>query len=459
MAGLETFLVYWVLGPLGVVGVFFVLVLIHELGHFAVGRYFGLRVEEFAIGFGPIVFSRYDRQDTRWSWRAVPFGGFVKFAGDSDAGSMADPAKSAMDARADALATLALWKRALVVAAGPAANLILALGLFWAQVLSIGQAHLDPVIGAVVPGSAAAQAGLQPGDKVLAAGARSIDSFAGLDLVFESSLGQEVDLRIERDGTPQDLSIEALSGPGHGAASSGILAHTRLEITEVEFGSPAADMDLRVGDLVVGFDGQLLTTAQSFFEARRAKIGQPMTLFIERDGLLRETTGTPEARMQVWEGGQITAGVFGFAVRPYIDWVRPGPLAALALAGQQMRQFATLIFKLPGQFINKQRDLDDLGGPVRIAEEVGRVVVFAPTILLFLTGLLSLQLGLINLFPVPILDGGHLMLYGAEAVARRPLPPRVVAWLHRFGLVLILSFFFLVTTNDLARLLWFSPTP
>ncbi len=453
MAGLETFLVYWVLGPLGVIGVFFVLVLIHELGHFAVGRYFGVGVEEFAIGFGPILVSRHDRQGTRWSWRAFPLGGFVKFAGDGEA---ADPAQNAMDARVDALAALALWKRALVVAAGPIANLILALGLFWIQALSIGQARLDPVIGAVVPGSAAAQAGLQPGDKVLAVGARSIDSFASLDLAFESNLGQAVDMQIDRDGTPQNLSIEVQSGLGNGAAPSGILAHTRLEITAVEPGSPAANMDLRVGDLVVGFDGQLLTTWQAFFEARQAKIGQPMTLAIERDGQVRDVIGTPEARVQA---DQVTAGVFGFGVRPYTDWVQPGPLAALALAGQQMRQFATLIFKLPSQFINQHRDLDDLGGPVRIAEEVGRVVVFAPTVLLFMAALLSLQLGLINLFPMPVLDGGHLLLYGAEAVARRPLPPRVVAWLHRVGLVLILSFFLLVTTNDLTRLLWPSPMP
>ena len=459
-------LAFGVIAPLGIVGVFFLLVVIHELGHYAVGRIFGLGITEFSIGFGPKLFSRFDSHGTAWCLRALPLGGFVKFVGDDDATSRPDPQASAMEARIGALACLPLGKRALVVAAGPLANFLLAFALFTVQASLVGQINQAPVIALVAPGSVAEAAGLRPGDRVQRAAGRSIETFAELNLVFERHLGEELTLEVTPGDLADDLAGDPASdlarqvtlrptaglGQSFGAYASGLQPVLTPQVLEVADASPAAAMGLRVGDKVLGYDGEPLASLTAFAQARLAKVGQPMTLLIERAGKPLTLVGTPQMRLDVIDGRTVRSAGFGFQIG--FPRQRLGLTPAMAEAFATMQQFSYLIFKLPGQFISQQRNLDDLGGPVRIAETVGQVAVATPLVLLFLAGLLSLQLGLINLFPIPVLDGGHLLLYGAEAVIRRPLPPRLVMWLYRLGTGLLLSFFLVVTLNDLARFIF-----
>ena len=493
MDTLSSLLQFGLLAPLGVIVLILLLILIHELGHFVAGRYFGVGVDEFSLGFGSRLVSWYDARGTLWSLRALPLGGFVKFLGDGDAASgpkITKPdtdrpmnADQPMDAgkrgragtdvaanlvadvgagrAADVaagratLAQLPIWQRAIVVAAGPLANLVLALVLFTVHMAFVGRDLIDPIVGHVEPGSAAALAGLEPEDRIVSFAGTPIDNFVTLNLQFETNLGQSKPLSVLRDGQVIALSITPASGKGQqtSANASGLWPRLALSVLAVEPGSAAEAMGLIPGDLIHGYDGRPLFRWQDFAQARADKIGEPMALHVERGDQMLILTGIPEARtIERDDGTSRIDGVFGFHVGLAVDRARIGLGAALRAAAGEMRQFSLLIFKLPAQFIRQQRSLDDLGGPVRIAEEVGRVVVFAPSDFLFMAGLLSLQLGLINLFPIPVLDGGHLLLYTAEAILRRPLPAALTIWLMRMGGFMLLAFFVFVTVNDLARL-------
>ncbi len=454
MGEIVSFFSLWVVPAFCVIGIFFVLVLIHELGHFAVGRYIGAGVDEFSIGFGPALMTRKDAFGTLWSIRIMPLGGFVKFSSQAKPLQGEEKApQSGMEARLDALSQLPILRRAMVVLAGPIANIILAFVLFFVHSLVIEQESIPPVIGAVSPGSVAYEAGLSPGDRVQSINDREIKSYRDIDLSFESNLGENVTLSILRNGDISFQNLKVQGGSGPVSIAVGLQPHIRLKIISIEPGSEASRIGLRVGDLLLGYDDKLLTGWQDFADAREAKIGKSMALLIERDGARRELVGSPEARFIDQQGNDVLSGVFGFGVTLYTEKINLGPWQSLSLAVQKIHQFSTLIFKLPGQFVRQQRDLDDLGGPVRIAEEVGRVVIVAPSLLLFVAAILSLQLGIINLFPIPVLDGGHLLLYMAEGVAGRPLPTWLLNWLYRAGGLVLVSFFLIVTFNDLARLL------
>lgn len=456
MDWLMTILTYGVIAPLGVIGVFLVLVTIHELGHYAVGRYFGVGAEEFSIGFGPILLARSDRRGTRWSIRAFPLGGFVKFVGDADASSRPDPEQAPMDARVDALSGIALWQRALVVAAGPIANILLAFVLLFANYAFIGAQTQPAIFAAPAPDSEAMAAGIQPLDQVLEFEGREISGLDSLNRAFEARLGQESRVLINRDGQTVELSLTPQPGFGElpSLTATGLQPLLGLRVAAIRPSTPAQEMDLRVGDVILGYDGQFLTSAEAFAAAREAKVGQSMVLQIDRQGEILDLEGRPERQeIELPNGEVVTMSLFGANLGPALSRERLGILASGRAALRDIREFSLLIFRLPGQFINSQRSLDDLGGPVRIASEVGTVVVSLPTLILFLAGLLSLQLGILNLLPIPILDGGHLLLYSAEGILRRPLPAALIQILYRMGGLVLLAFFILVTFNDLQRFL------
>jgi regulator of sigma E protease len=341
---------------------------VHELGHYLVGRWFGVKAEKFSIGFGPQLYGRVDKRGTLWRIGALPLGGYVQFAGDMNPAGQPDAAWHALpDAvKNQTFQSKALWKRALIVFAGPAVNFLLAIAIFMGFLLTYGQSVTPSTVEKLVEASPAENAGIQLGDRITSFNGQRIATFN--DLIGEVTMvpNEQAEIVLERGG--KELTLVATIG----------------ERTEIDrFGNK-----YRLGQLGVG---------------------SPAPVF--------EDVGIFDAP--------------GLAVKQTVNIVR--------------QQIIGL-----GQIISGRRPLSELGGPLKIAKISGEAISMGIATFIWLAALISINLGFINLLPIPMLDGGHLMLYGIEAVRRRPATPKVQEWAFRAGLAVLASFMVMVTFNDLA---------
>ncbi|BBK32036.1 regulator of sigma E protease [Stella humosa] len=351
-----------------------ILVFVHEFGHFWVARRNGVRVEVFSIGFGPELFGWNDRTGTRWKFSLLPLGGYVKMFGD--AGAASNPAEGldrmSADERAVAFHHKRLGQRAAIVAAGPIANFLFAIlvlaGLFMTQ----GQPYTPAEIGTVRPDSAAAAAGLQPGDRIVAINGSSIERFEQVQLIVRLNQGTPLSVDVLRDGRTINLPVTP-----------------RVVELQDRIGGTQ-----RVGQLGVGRSG---------------------VEFMQHNPLTAIVAGTEET----WT---LTAGTL------------------------------TAVW----QMISGVRTTEELGGPLRIAQMSGEATRSGVAGFLWFAAILSINLGLINLFPIPVLDGGHLLFYAAEAVRGKPLGERAQEYGFRIGLALVLTLMLFSTWNDLVQLRVFS---
>lgn len=343
------------------------LVFVHELGHYAAGRLFGIKADTFSIGFGREIAGFTDKRGTRWKFGWLPLGGYVKFAGDMNPASQPDPAWLSLPAteRAQTFQAKPVWQRAIVVAAGPVTNFVVAILILAAFVVTFGENRTPPLVAGIAPQSAAASAGLREGDRITAIDGRGMETFAALRDYIVLRPDETVDLTVERNG--QSIALPARIG-------------TRIE--KDRFGN-----EYRLGQLGVA-------------------PADPV----------RVEVGVLEA---------IPAGIrmTGNIVQMQIDGL--------------------------GQILTGRRSVSELGGPLRIAQASGERLALGLTEFVFLIALISINLGFINLLPVPVLDGGHLLFYAVEAVRRKPVGPEVMEWAFRGGMVAILALMLLVTFNDL----------
>ncbi len=349
------------------------LVFVHELGHYLAGRLFGVKADEFSIGFGREVFGLTDKRGTRWKFGWLPLGGYVKFAGDMDPSSRADPDWLALPAaeRARTFQAKPIWQRAIIVAAGPATNFIVAIIILMGFAISFGDLRTPPVVGSVEPGSAAQVAGLKAGDEIVSLGGRSVGTFEDMVRYVQIRPGQAVHVDFLRGGAAQ--SVDLTIG-------------TRVE--RDRFGN-----EPKIGRLGIG---------------RAAASLVPVSLL-------------------------------------------EAPGVAVRQTGSILRMMGDVI----GQIIAGRRSVKELGGPLSIAKVSGEQMALGTSSFVFLIALVSINLGFINLLPVPVLDGGHLLFYGIEAIRRRPLAPEVQEWAFRGGLAAVLALMVFVTFNDLGALgLW-----
>ncbi len=349
------------------------LVFVHELGHYLVGRWFGIKADAFSIGFGREIWGRTDKNGTRWKLGWLPLGGYVKFAGDmTPAGQpSADWLALAPDERARTFQAKPLWQRAIVVAAGPITNFLVAILILAGFALAYGESRTPPVVGSVIAGSAAEAAGLEQGDRIVSIGGRSVENFDDLARYVMIRPGERVTIDLVRDTAPIERQV---------------VIGTRT--IEDRFGN-----ETRLGLLGVGPTRPVL-----------------------------ETVGLLEA-----------------------------PGVAIERTGDILRFMVDTL----GQIVTGERSMKELGGPLRIAQVSGQEMAIGPEAFVGLIALVSINLGFINLLPVPMLDGGHLMFYAVEAVRRRPVEPEVQEWAYRGGLAAILALMLLVTFNDLGAVgLW-----
>lgn len=343
------------------------LVFVHELGHYAAGRLFRIKADAFSIGFGREVAGFTDKRGTRWKFGWLPLGGYVKFAGDMNPAGQPSPDWLALPAaeRAQTFQAKPVWQRAIVVAAGPVTNFVVAILILAAFAVTFGENRTPSTVGAIEANSAAAAAGLEPGDRIVAVNGRAMDGFNDLRRYFTLRPDEAVKLTVERDGARQEL--QAIVG---------------VRVERDRFGN-----EYRIGRMGIG----------------------PTAPVHEQVGL-------------------IDALPAGFRMT--------GEVIETTLDGL-------------GQIITGRRSVEELGGPLRIAQVSGERFVLGPTEFVFLIALVSINLGFINLLPVPVLDGGHLLFYAIEAVRRKPVGPEVMEWAFRGGMVAILALMLLVTFNDL----------
>jgi regulator of sigma E protease len=350
-------------------------VFFHELGHFLIARWCGVRILAFSIGFGPEIVGFNDRHGTRWKIAVIPLGGYVKFFGDDSAASTPDTARIAtMSAseRSESFVGQSVWKRAAIVVAGPMANFILAIVIFGGVFMFYGKQTMSARVDSVQPDSAAAAAGFQPGDLVTAINGSAVGDFSDMQRIVSESAGETLKITIKRDGTDKVLT-----------------ATPTLSEEKDIFGNVHR----------IGLLGIRRSTAP--------------------EDLKYQPVSPPEA---VWMGAQETWFVIDRTLS-YIGGVVVGREAA-----------------------------NQLGGPIRIAEMSGQVATLGFGALLHLAAVLSVSIGLLNLFPIPLLDGGHLLFYSVEAARGRPLSERAQEVGFRIGLAIVLMLMIFATFNDIVHL-------
>ena len=365
-------------GVLGyVIPFLFVLSLVvffHELGHFLVARWCGVQILVFSIGFGPEIVGFNDRYGTRWKISAIPLGGFVKFFGDDNVASVPGQSQADMDAeqRARSFMFQPVLKRIAIVVAGPFANFVLAVIIFACVFALYGKQTMSARVDTVQTGSAAAAAGFQPGDLVVAIDGHAVDSFSDMQRIVSTSAGETLNVTVEHDGVQRVLK-----------------ATPALKEVKDNFGNVQ-----RIGILGI-------------------------TRSMAAEDLKLHPVAPPQA---VWMSLQETWSVIDRTLN-YIVGVLSGREAA-----------------------------SQLGGPIRIAQMSGQVASFGFIPLIQLAAVLSVSIGLLNLFPIPLLDGGHLLFYAIEALRGRPLSDRAQEFGFRIGLAIVVMLMIFATFNDIVHL-------
>ena len=344
-----------------------VIVFGHELGHYFVARWNGVRVEVFSVGFGPEIFGWTDHHGTRWKISLLPLGGYVKMFGENENSGTDDGAELTADEIKVSFHHKKLYQKAAIVCAGPVANFILAVIILAVLFSTAGQPFTTPDVGAIAPGSAAEAAGFKPGDKFLRIDGSGIERFEDIQRIVRLSPGKPLRVIVKR-----------------GARELELLVTPRLTVVTDRFGNSH-------------------------------EIG---LLGISRKGM---------------------------------DTVRHDPVTAVARAVLETYRLSMFTLDAVGQIILGERSSEELGGPIRIAQLSGQVAEGGLASLFWFLAVLSINLGLINLFPIPMLDGGHLLFYAVEAVRRKPLSEKFMDYGFRIGLTMIIALFVFVTYQDLMR--------
>jgi regulator of sigma E protease len=418
-----------------------VLVFVHELGHFLVARWHGVRVITFSLGFGPKLV-KFTRGGTEYCVSVVPLGGYVKLAGET--------VEETRTGAPDEFLSKSKWVRFQVYVAGPVMNILLAL-IVLAGVLSRGAdvplyASSPAVVGSVASASPAEQAGLKPGDRIVSVDGRAMPTWDDLSLEIATRAGRELTLGIVRNGQPLDVRITPAAQGRYEIGQIGVLPVIRPVVAEVLPRTPAERGGVRAGDVLVGINDERGLTRDSVIDRIHASANAPLTLVLERDGAETSIAVTPE--------GQAGEAVIGVRLTEYeTRRIDPTILQAFQMSAKQNWDNAVLIGRTVRGLFTRDTPVRQLMGPVAIAEMSGSAAHSGWLPLLNLMAMISLNLGLLNLVPVPVLDGGHIAILAVEGLARRDLSVRVKERILMVGAALIVLLMVTAIYNDIARLL------
>ena len=422
-----------------------VVVFVHEFGHYIVGRWCGIRAQVFSIGFGKPLFWRTDRHGTKWQVAVLPLGGFVKFVGDMDpasAGRAEDETMTAEEQRS-AFHNASLLSRTLTVFAGPLANFLLSILIFAAIVLPLEQGSSDPVIGGISE-TASENVGFRQGDEVLSIDGEPVEEFADIIKLLTERDSQDVPAVVRRDGTEQEITV---------------FFHQPAMVNAVTPGMPAESAGMKPGDVIVEIDGEPIPTFRALqLNTSDKPHGEVMEVVVERDGQRITMSFVPELirREHPVTGEQVllpTMGISSAIFGGLEPTTEPVSLhRALWVGVTETWRVISGTLGYIGDMIFAGADTSQLGGPIRIAEISGDAAQQGFSSMVWLIAVLSTSIGLINLFPIPILDGGHLMFYAIEFVRGRPVGETWMKVSTMIGLSLVLLLMVFATYNDLVRL-------
>jgi regulator of sigma E protease len=432
-----------------------VLVVFHELGHYVVARLVGVKVLRFSVGFGRIVWSRrLGRDRTEWALSAVPLGGYVKMV-DEREGEVA-PADLGR-----AFNRQSVWRRIAIVAAGPVANLLLAVLLF-AGTYVAGIPGERAILAAPPAGSPAAVAGLAASDEVVAVNGEHVLSWQDLRWrLLKASGNDDATVTVDRSGIRSQhlLSLQSLrrdDWEGNFVSVLGLkidLGPPR--VNDVLPGRPAAVAGLRAGDAIIAIDGQAVRSPSEVAAITNAHPGERLAFTVLRDGASQDIAVVPEPSDQ--DGKKIGLAGMRLAVDPAAvaqigTTVRYGPAEAVVQGARKTWELSLFTVKMLGRILTGQASLKNVSGPLTMADYAGQSAQAGVLTFIGYLALISISLGVLNLLPVPLLDGGHLMYYLAEIVKGGPVPDRVIEVGQRIGMAVLAMLMALALFNDLSRL-------
>ncbi len=426
-----------------------VLVFIHELGHFLLARWNGVRVLVFSLGFGPKLL-KVQRGDTEYCISAIPLGGYVKMAGENPE----DPQTGADDE----FLSKSKWQRFQILIAGPVMNILLAVVLL-AAVLMRGAdvlAYLDQpaVVGAVQQGSPAERGGIQPGDQITRFGTADVRTWEHLDMAVAARPEREVDVTVLRNGREEKLRIRpdltelrTRSDARFEVGTIGVLPDVYPSVASFVPGKPAESSGLKPGDLILAVDGERMVFGSQVVEAISRKTGdKPIEFRVRRDGNDLTIPVTP-----YMEGDAAKVGMYmSEATRSF----KPTPIEAIGMSIERNVEMSGMILNTLKDLFTGEASPKQLMGPIGIAQVSGEAARTDLITLLGLMASISLNLGLLNLLPIPVLDGGHIFIMAIETISRRDFSLQVKEKMLFVGFVLLMTLMVTVIYNDLTRITW-----
>jgi regulator of sigma E protease len=432
------------------------LIAVHEYGHFIVARKLGIKVEKFSIGFGPALFSWRSRDgEVLYIIAAIPLGGYVKMLGEN-ADEQGEAAKSGLseEDKARAFDVQPVWKRACVAVAGPGFNFIFAVFAYM-LVAWLGQSVLPTIVGHVAPASVAEQAGMQQGDRILAVQKRDVHSWQQMEELLKNRAGQSALITVKRDEQDIVLQLDVPQpekDPLLLDVANELLGFNPglvVKVDDVVASSPAEKAGLQSGDVIRKINGSSVSGVHQFIEQVKANAGKTVAVVVKRGQTLLELNVVPESgkNQQVRIGVRLQSQtVHG------TELFRLGLWDGMAYGFTRTWEMTGLTMQVFGKMVTAAISPDNLGGPIAIAQLAGKTAELGLVYFLSFLALISVNLGVLNLLPIPILDGGLLVYLGLEKLRGKPLSSKMLEISQMAGLSLIIALMVFAFYNDLSRL-------
>jgi regulator of sigma E protease len=421
-----------------------VMIFVHEFGHYGAARFFDVRIDVFSFGFGPRLFG-FKRGETDFRFSAILFGGYVKMAGEQPADENVDDPR--------AFLAKPRWQRLIIAFAGPAMNIVLAVvlvtGMYMVQFPKLPPAAQEGIVGYVIPNSPAAKAGIREGDRIVTIGDLQRPSWEDITIKEISNANRPIPVRIERGSREFWTTVTPRLDEHLGLGVAGWQAEGEIEIAALSPGMPAEKAGLRKGDILLRANGQPLRSQSGLRRIVESGDGKPVTLDYKRNG--REASVTVQPVFDKMGGpGRWLIGVFpDFRV---VMMQLPFP-KALAESVQQNVKNATLIFHFLQGIIERRMSPKSISGPIGIAQLSGEAAREGPMAFFSLMAMVSLNLAVFNLLPIPILDGGVILVLFVEMIMRRDLSLRVKETVFKLGFVFLMAVMAFVIYNDISKIL------
>lgn len=419
-----------------------VLVFVHEMGHYLMARRIGIRVLTFSLGFGPKLLT-VRRGDTDYCISAIPLGGYVKMAGENP-----DDVRSGAD---DEFLSKTKWERFQVLIMGPTMNIILAF-VVMAVVLYQGAdvpayEEQPPIVGYVMEASPAEQSGIRVGDLILRIGGRPVQTWEELFVTVMPRAERELEVVLRRGLQEVTIQVTPEAQTQFQVGDLGVVPIMQPQILNVLTGDPADLAGIRPRDVITAVNGEPITRDNPFVETINANADVALMLTVVRGGQTLKIEVTPALRGNV--------GLIGVELSPFeVRTIEPGPLQAIQMSFEKNYAWSGLIFQTLGGLLTSETSPKQLVGPLGIAQLSGGAAQIGMVALFTLMAMISLNLGILNLLPIPVLDGGHIFIMALEGLSRRDFSVRIKEKIQLAGFVVLLMLMVTVIYNDLTRINW-----